>query len=318
MADLGERLIYEMLLGAEQDAKANSPFAPISGAADLVGKTLIQASPNFSIGENILAGLLTGAVGGGADYFTQNYANDQVGLLQSVFAKPMDAAVEQPEGLNDSIWNKAEAARSIFARDEEHTQREDERRAKLQVDSAVEQAQRLIPVRREAMAAELDEQRKAYGGMGGVAMLPPGLQDNAIAQAATMEENAKVGNFIDAQFQKAKQIDSLKALVPSSTAANEMSGIAISLTTALQKALGREMNAKEQERLQGAIPDWNDTENQLELKRQRFKSLMETISKSTPLLAGAVADPTNNVIDVGGGGQPGTPAQQMPDPLGIR
>lgn len=111
MADLGEQLIASLLLGAEKDALADSPFAPISSAADLVGKTLIQASPHYGIGENILAGLLTGAVGGGADYLSHQYANNQNDLLQSVFANP---TAGKPDGLSDSIFNKANAVRSIF------------------------------------------------------------------------------------------------------------------------------------------------------------------------------------------------------------
>lgn len=117
MADIGQQLLASLLLGAEKDAIATSPFAPISGAADLVGKTLIQASPNYDLKDNLLAGLITGLVGGGSDYLSQQYANKQTGLLndlvQGQAANP-GSIFEKPEGLDSSLFNKAEAAKSIF------------------------------------------------------------------------------------------------------------------------------------------------------------------------------------------------------------
>jgi len=117
MADIGQQLLASLLLGAEKDAIATSPFAPISGAADLVGKTLIQASPNYDLKDNLLAGLITGLVGGGSDYLSQQYANKQTGLLndlvQGQAANP-GSIFEKPEGLDSSLFNKAEAVQSIF------------------------------------------------------------------------------------------------------------------------------------------------------------------------------------------------------------
>lgn len=284
MADIGASLLTNLLFGAEGLAKENSPYNPFSQAADLVGKTVIAGSPQFDIGESVLAGLLTGLVGGGAQQLTQNYADNQVDMLNDLLKGHSTGNIlEKPEGMDRSIFEKAESMANIF----DLNAQEEERRGKLATAQAVDQAKQLAQAEREIAV-------QRYGPMG---LLPPGLQDNVMAQTATAQENRNVELFIDEQFEKAKTIPSLQALAPGSTAANEMNGIAITLTTALQKALGREMNAKEQERLQGAVPDWNDTADQIELKKQRFKDLMQTISKSTPL---AIQDPRDNRIDLGG------------------
>jgi hypothetical protein len=145
--------------------------------------------------------------------------------------------------------------------------------SKIELDSELEKVKAVEELKR-SFAPKVN---------GPLDLLPDNLKKEAIDQTATQMENQNVSEFINKQFETAKTIPSGMAAIPATTAANEMTGIAVSLTTALQKALGREMNAKEQERLSAAVPDWNDTKEQIEMKKNRYMDLMESISKATPL-----------------------------------
>lgn len=127
--------------------------------------------------------------------------------------------------------------------------------------------------------------------------VPSNLQDDVIKQQAQQASNTDIDGFINTQFEKAKGIGTVSAAIPGSTSANEMTGIGITLTTAIQAMLGREMNAKEQERLATAVPDWNDSVGQIELKKLRFKQLAQAIAPKTPLadsLTAAMVKPTQS------------------------
>lgn len=83
--------------------------------------------------------------------------------------------------------------------------------------------------------------------------------------------------FVEKQFDDAKQLNSLMALIPGTGAANDMAGIQTNLRTKIQQALGREMNGPEQEKLLQALPDWNDSVAQIEAKKSRFKDLVQNL-----------------------------------------
>ena len=96
-------------------------------------------------------------------------------------------------------------------------------------------------------------------------------------------------DFISKQFDDAKNISSLAALMPGSTASNEFAGIQTNLRTKLQQMLGREMNTPEQEKLTVALPDWNDTKAQIDAKKARFMDLIKSVSKGGSGLGSALS-----------------------------
>lgn len=94
-------------------------------------------------------------------------------------------------------------------------------------------------------------------------------------------------SFTAKQFDDAKQLNSIKAAIPGTTAANEFAGIQTNLRTKLQQMIGREMNGPEQEKLMSALPDWNDTSAQIDKKKERFLDLVSSVAK--PSKPGVVA-----------------------------
>jgi len=133
------------------------------------------------------------------------------------------------------------------------------RRAILETDPAIQKAK-----------LDFERQKSAINPSGPV--IPP------VADALS---------FTAKQFDDAKQLNSIKAAIPGTTASNEFAGIQTNLRTKLQQMIGREMNGPEQEKLMAALPDWNDTSAQIDKKKERFLDLVSSVAK--PSKAGAVA-----------------------------
>lgn len=114
--------------------------------------------------------------------------------------------------------------------------------------------------------------------------IPKTLQDEAIKETQAIANKENSIGFINSQFEKAKELPSMKAFIGGTTASNEMEGISQGLKTFIQKYLGREMNGPEQERFLTLLPDWNDTKAQIDSKKARFFDLLNSITPTTPIL----------------------------------
>lgn len=307
MADVGLDSILLTLLGVQKDAEADSPFVPITDATDLIGKTLIQSSPNYSIGENILAGLLTGAVGGLAQRGTKNYADEQSKLAQPVLDQILQgrSVFEKPEGLSDSIFTKVSNAGSIFAKEKELQRKDLEDKYAIETAAAIERAKQLAPIE---IATEQAKLNALYGG------LTPAMQDDVLKQRAQAEDKFKIIEAADSLFDQAQGVSSLSTLNPTSPNWSKMSGIGVALTNLVQKIQGREINEAFRKQLAKALPGDFDNAEQIESKRNLYKEMVSAISPSTPLAmqASEVASPYDNSIQLQAGQQsPEAPQPQV-------
>lgn len=253
-------------------------------------------SPATTFGVSAGQAFLGAALQGLGQNWEAEQMNKATAILPQLYENP--ASVALPEGMASGAFEKMRLAaeRQKIIRDAEQQSaiqrlfgelqmKKFEKALDLEMDPQIESA-------KERAKLKVGEEALGDSPLGKVAALPSGIQGRVLDQQSTKIENDSVRSFIDDQFEKAKKIHSAAAIIPGSTGANEITGIGVTLTTALQKALGREMNAKEQERLQAAVPDWNDTKGQIDLKKQRFLDLMGSISKATPLAetTGAAAD----------------------------
>ena len=159
----------------------------------------------------------------------------------------------------------------------------------IQTEQAIAQAKALAPVQTQQA---VDQATALLPAQKELETLKNALNPNSslISQQQTAAKNQNIEAFIDQKFNKASEISSITASIPFSPASKELKGIGIALTTALQAALGREMNAKEQERVQALTPVISDTEGVLATKREAFKSLMRSIAQPTPLIYQLGAD----------------------------
>lgn len=297
--------LFQALLLTDKQAKESNPFSGLEDTGDLLRKALIPAAANYGVGENLAAGLLSGIIGGVGANLGRRYEDSQNAMARDLLSDAIAGrALTRPDSMAPSVFSTVQNAGSLFSAGRE-LQKQDEQR---KIQNTIEQASQLAPI---DVATDVAKEKarlglvsEAYGGLGGLGALPPGLQDNALQQQQLKTQNQNIETFIEQQFEKAKSLPSLASSNPYTNAGNEMAGIGISLTTALQAALGREMNAKEQERLGAAVPDWNDTVEQIELKKQRFKDLMHTISKATPLADSLGGTAAGTYVTAGPAGQP--------------
>jgi len=324
------------LLSAIMDSRYSAKENPWGIAAQsLAANTGRIVNPYGSTGSNaastIGAALLAGLLGGVARYQTQ----EDNARIQPMIEQMMTASPEQRADLVAQDRQLSGLAAALAANDMQQQAALAQKRQELTLgresdllkapllaaaeNDALLARQKLLSPGEIKKAAEIarveaaarksiDDPATTPDGLVGV---PKDLRDDAVKELQAQNKKENVSSFITEQFARAKQLSSVGAMVPFSQANKEFDGINVSLTTALQAALGREMNAKEQERLAQATPQRSDTKQMLDIKEKRFMELMRTISPGR-----AITNP-----------QSLTPAQRaaaaktensLPDPLGIR
>lgn len=282
--DIGSLLAA--LTAADAGAKESNPFAPLQSASDGIASAFIQNSPKFDTKDNLLGGLLLGLTSGITGNLVDNYQDKQNSLAQKLLVQAATGnnVLERPDGLSPTVFSKIQNTGNLFAIDDQIEKSKEIRQAELDVATTVAKQKALL---------ELQKNQYGNGALGQISNLPQALQDDAIKQVATAEQSKKAQDAIDTLFEKAKEIKSWQAAIPGTTAANDMSGVKIGLTNMLQSLQGREMNDQARQALQPALPDWNDTKDQIEQKKILFKQMMGVISPSTPLVSGSAA-PSGN------------------------
>lgn len=267
------------LTAADAGAKESNPFAPLQSASDGIASAFIQNSPKFNTKDNLLGSLLLGLTSGITGNLANTYQDKQSGLARSLLESAFAGNnVVQPEDMPDSVFNPIKNTLSIFNAQEGLDKRKEIRQAELDVAKAIAQQKALL---------ELQKNQNGDGRLSQIANLPQALQDDALKQQAQVEQSGKLNSTIDTYFNQAKDISSGLALIPGTDDANKMSGVQIGLTNMLQGLQGREMNDQARQALQPALPDWNDTKDQIEQKKQLFKQMTNALTPSTPLFSGA-------------------------------
>lgn len=128
--------IFQALTVADKKARDESPFNPFEDLAQGVGQRIFKDADQYSLGENLIGGLLTGIVGGGAHQLTDRYSADQNKLAQSVLFDSLTGNSQgRPTGMNPSIYSTLDNAGSIYALDRRLNQADDQRKSNLNTRS---------------------------------------------------------------------------------------------------------------------------------------------------------------------------------------
>lgn len=107
--------IFSVLAGADKAAKESDPYLPFGDFADQFGQLLVKQSPQYSLGENAIAGLVTGLLGGGADYLSQDYQAGQSKLAQGELENLITGRLfERPEGMSSSVFDSLDNVQTAF------------------------------------------------------------------------------------------------------------------------------------------------------------------------------------------------------------
>lgn len=108
--------ILEALLGANQEAAAENPYAQYSGianqvSADLQDQRVVQ---QYGLKDTAIASLLSGLVGGGLQQLGTNYTDKQSNLYQNALINSMSGNNAMPEGINENLFRKAQQQAKLF------------------------------------------------------------------------------------------------------------------------------------------------------------------------------------------------------------
>lgn len=279
--------LLEALSGARYSANED-PFGIGAQALGASMPHLVNqySTPGRNFGTVLGASLLAGILGGYAKKRTneanQTLMSDAAMLLKSPGSR--DEIIAKEPRLNElaSALQMQEYSNNI-----EQQQKQQERQ--LESQQKIDEFRSMIPLEAERAGSIKQAETAAEGG------LTPAMRTNLVEEQGAKQEQGNLLGFVDQEFEKAKGISSLGALVPMSDASQELDGVQGSLRTVLQKYLGREMNGPEQEKIVKLMPDWNDTEVQIEMKKARFKEMMASMSKSTPLLDALGGNQTSSI-----------------------
>lgn len=277
------------LTAADKAAQASNPYAPFESAATGVGSALLSGAKNYSLGDNLVAGLVTGLAGGYAQHLGNDYVAEQNSLARSLLndaIKGTSTTFAAPENMAPSVFSTVKDYGEAIKLGDAFQAVNEKRQSDLQTAAAIERARQLAPLDVATdiakKKAEVQIAQEAYPGLAGV---PVGLQDDVIKQRQQAQQQQSINTAIDKYFEDAKTIGTASALIPGTTGANDMAGIQVGLTNVLQAAQGREMNDSARKALQAALPDWNDTVAQIEAKKEKFKEMYKSIvpASSIPL-----------------------------------
>lgn len=278
------------LTAADKAAQQSNPYAPFDSAAQGIGSVLLKGAQNYSVGDNLVAGLLTGIAGGYSQHLGDEYVKQQDSLARSLLQEAMHGTANggiQPEDMAPQVFSAVKQTGDLFNVTRQMELEDEKRQAALRAQTAIDQARQLAPIDVATdiakRTAELKLTQSMYPGLAGV---PAALQDDVLKQRQQAQQANKIDSTIDKYFEQARNINTLSTLNPLSTASNDMTGIQVGLTNMLQAAQGREMNESARKALQATLPDWNDTQAQIDAKKMQFKEMFHSILPETPLANG--------------------------------
>lgn len=286
-------------VGDESDYLAKDPFA-LAGRS--VGTWNMPAPKNNSEAwlMPIIQGGLMGALGG---YGRSQAQQAQYGDMQSLVQSPLLAgALAQDPELSamfsgeerpDNFSSKAAKNELLLAAlkqtgiDEYERKKQDtadELKAKVDLatnpqilDAEVEKARRIA----EASKAKDDS---------GLVGIPKALQGEAVKEITTRAVKKETDSFIDDQFKTAKDLKQIYGglKIPftsiQTATADKLNGISASLQAKAQQILGNEPSDKMRARIDATIPNWTDSDANIEEKKKAYRQLIAGISSPTPIL----------------------------------
>ena len=304
-----EDIIFQSLGGAAKpDFTAGDPYAePNQFVTQTLQTPILQAAlkpdrGGYGTGELIGGALISGLLGGGLSGLSKDYQDTQKGLYRDYLLGNLlkkDSVSASPD-LEPSLLDVGQQNLSLFGVLDKLEGARAERDAgianKKLLAEALLKSEDPEQVLQNAQALGMvkptsSQNQPAIVGEGSpesplsaIRKLPKSLEGDARKELTALGEAEKMKGFAAAQFDEAVKIPSVWAALPYTDSSNAMDGVAQSLKTTVQKFLGREMNGPEQERFLTMLPDWNDTESQIQDKKKRYMEMLDSMMPSAPIL----------------------------------
>lgn len=163
--------ILTALMGADKAAEETNPWSGLEGFSNSFGTALTQASPQYDLQDNLIAGLLTGAVSGLSKNFSTSYKNEQRDYAAQAVKDLIEGkSLSKPDGISPSVFNSlrgSEQAMSL-AKMQSDQNRQDELDAQIklkQTPNASELRDRYSDEFLTSHGIPLDAPREQIGAM---------------------------------------------------------------------------------------------------------------------------------------------------------
>ncbi len=275
MADIAS--LFAALQASDKAAEESNPFSPMADVGGQVGQVLIQnaGNPNRigSIGENVIAGLLSGLVTGGSKNLGDRYKAGQSDLAQQFLLNPTRGVLARPDGMAPSVFSNLNSARSLFQLNDQMQANEAAQKAKADLTNTVAKG-------------VFENPYKAERGMKALSGFLGGQTQNALpAGVAGADPGASQSGAAPSVLQPSAPGQSLQPGAPAPR----------TLDSYLEQFEGNESAANEQMKFDRDLPQRNaETEDKL---RQQFLNIPAVrdfgeISKQFAVLQQAAKDPT--------------------------
>lgn len=303
MADLSE--LAAALLGAEtqQRIAGQNSYYTAQGVPDVITQSALKlaGTGNYDVGEVAattgISSLISGLLGSYGDTHQNTLTDRYLNVVQGNATTPEQAQ------LSPGLFGDAQRQRQLFAVQRQLENRDiKQEQTKKAFDTLIESDPELalkylqtgtIPATggegNEAIAKELGVDPDLFASLGSKekealkldVAKKQGKQKIDAFDINTKVENAKENVIVE--FEKAKKIPSIPAMLPFTDASNELDTSKAAIEAAVVNAYGQRMTDQDRKALKGFYPDSNDTKNQIDIKKKGLVSWMD--SKKSAILA---------------------------------
>lgn len=291
--------LYQILAQANEENQAASPYAGFNDAMGQIGDASIQLgakSGDYKTG--IIGALLSGLVGGAGKSLSNSWVADQNTQAADLLNQAISGrAIARPDGMSPSVFSKVQNSGNIWGVQQKVAQQQAQQQAQQELEGKI--AGKLIDAAaddpykfqqtKESLGALLRGENvpqpltKNGDLLSEVSKLPSGLQTQAIKEVAIAKSNEDSTAAANSAFDSALGLDSIKSAIPLTDDYTTMKNLQTTLSDVVQRQQGFEKSDKAMARLMATLPDYNDTKDQIELKRQNYLSLLSAVSDKTPL-----------------------------------
>ena len=142
------------LQAADKEAQRVNPYATMANTFDLLGPTIVKASPGRSTSDVIKAGLLSGALSGLGSHFSEGYQTRQrESALDTLLKGIQGADVERPRGMAPSVFRTVQDFTGTYNLADQLADADYEREAQRQTDLIMNRAIASQPHRADQIRA---------------------------------------------------------------------------------------------------------------------------------------------------------------------
>jgi hypothetical protein len=143
--------------------------------------------------------------------------------------------------------------------------------------------------------AEIEAEGGRTSTIPGLEGIPKQLESEAIKEKGTLASKKQALQFIEDKFKDAEKLVGLKAGLSSvgvpftdisvpSKEGEALIGLADSVITQIDKAVGREINSDVRKRMLNLAPKWNDSKKTVQDKSKELQKLVASLYDTTPTL----------------------------------